>query len=167
LLFTGFVGPTGEKASLTHLWDRGGMFPNGLHGFFAAFQIAIFAFVGIELVGTASAETADPAKNLPKAINKIPVRVIVFYVLALTAIMTVTPWDIVAPNKSPFVNMFLLIGVGAAAAIINFVVLTSALSSANSGMFSTGRMLYGLSKNKLAPEAFSQLSRNGTPRNGL
>lgn len=122
------------------------MFPNGLHGFFAAFQIAIFAFVGIELVGTASAETADPAKNLPKAINKIPVRVIVFYVLALTAIMTVTP-DIVAPNKSPFVNMFLLIGVGAAAAIINFVVLTSALSSANSGMFSTGRMLYGLSKN--------------------
>ncbi|QXR37870.1 amino acid permease [Alcaligenes aquatilis] len=167
LLFTGFVGPTGEKASLTHLWDRGGMFPNGLNGFFAAFQIAIFAFVGIELVGTASAETADPAKNLPKAINKIPVRVIVFYVLALTAIMTVTPWDIVAPNKSPFVNMFLLIGVGAAAAIINFVVLTSALSSANSGMFSTGRMLYGLSKNKLAPEAFSQLSRNGTPRNGL
>lgn len=167
LLFTGFVGPTGEKASVTHLWDRGGMFPNGITGFFAAFQIAIFAFVGIELVGTASAETADPAKNLPKAINKIPIRVIVFYVLALTAIMTVTPWDIVAPNKSPFVNMFLLIGVGAAAAIINFVVLTSALSSANSGMFSTGRMLYGLSKNKLAPEAFSQLSRNGTPRNGL
>lgn len=167
LLITRFVGPTGDTASLSHLWDRGGMFPNGVSGFFAAFQIAIFAFVGIELVGTASAETADPAKNLPKAINKIPVRVIVFYVLALTAIMTVTPWDVVSPNKSPFVNMFLLIGVGAAAAIINFVVLTSALSSANSGMFSTGRMLYGLSKNKLAPEPFGKLSRNGTPRNGL
>ncbi len=167
LLATKFVGPTGDTASLTHLWDRGGMFPNGITGFFAAFQIAIFAFVGIELVGTASAETADPAKTLPKAINKIPVRVIVFYVLALTAIMTVTPWDVVAPNKSPFVNMFLLIGVGAAAAIINFVVLTSALSSANSGMFSTGRMLYGLSKNKLAPKAFGKLSRSGTPCNGL
>ncbi len=167
LLITRFVGPTGDTASLSHLWDRGGMFPNGVSGFFAAFQIAIFAFVGIELVGTASAETADPAKNLPKAINKIPVRVIVFYVLALTAIMTVTPWDVVSPNKSPFVNMFLLIGIGAAAAIINFVVLTSALSSANSGMFSTGRMLYGLSKNKLAPESFGKLSRNGTPRNGL
>ena len=167
LLITRFVGPAGDTASLSHLWDRGGMFPNGVSGFFAAFQIAIFAFVGIELVGTASAETADPAKNLPKAINKIPVRVIVFYVLALTAIMTVTPWDVVSPNKSPFVNMFLLIGVGAAAAIINFVVLTSALSSANSGMFSTGRMLYGLSKNKLAPEPFGKLSRNGTPRNGL
>lgn len=167
LLTTGFVGPTGDKASLSHLWDRGGMFPNGITGFFAAFQIAIFAFVGIELVGTASAETADPAKNLPKAINKIPIRIIIFYVLALTAIMTVTPWDVVAPNKSPFVNMFLLIGVGAAATIINFVVLTSALSSANSGMFSTGRMLYGLSKNQLAPETFSKLSRNGTPRNGL
>lgn len=167
LLATDFVGPTGETASLSHLWDRGGMFPNGITGFFAAFQIAIFAFVGIELVGTASAETADPEKNLPKAINKIPVRVIVFYVLALTAIMTVTPWDVVAPDKSPFVNMFLLIGIGAAATIINFVVLTSALSSANSGMFSTGRMLYGLSQNKLAPQSFGKLSRSGTPCNGL
>ena len=167
LLITGFVGPTGYKASLTYLWDRGGFFPNGMTGFFAAFQIAIFAFVGIELVGTASAETADPSKTLPKAINKIPIRVIIFYVLALTVIMTVTPWDIVSPNTSPFVNMFMLIGVGSAAAIINFVVLTSALSSANSGMFSTGRMLYGLSKNKLAPSSFGKLSRSGVPLNGL
>lgn len=167
LLFDGFVAPSGEKASLTNLWTHGGVFPHGMTGFFAAFQIAIFAFVGIELVGTASAETANPEKNLPKAINKIPVRVIVFYVLALTVIMTVTPWDMVAPDKSPFVNMFVLIGVGAAAALINFVVLTSALSSANSGMYSTGRMLYGLAEKNLAPNAFSKLSRQGVPRNGL
>ncbi|KAG0751326.1 hypothetical protein G6F24_014425 [Rhizopus arrhizus] len=68
------------------------MFPLGLVGFFAGFQIAVFAFVGIELVGTTAAETADPERNLPKAINSIPVRIIIFYVLALIAIMAVTPW---------------------------------------------------------------------------
>ena len=167
LLFTGFVGPSGHKASITNLWTHNGVFPHGITGFFAAFQIAIFAFVGIELVGTASAETANPEKNLPKAINKIPVRIIVFYVLALTVIMTVTPWDMVAPDKSPFVNMFVLIGIAGAAALINFVVLTSALSSANSGMYSTGRMLFGLAENKLAPDAFGKLSSQGVPRNGL
>ena len=166
LVITGFVGPTGDKAQMSNLW-KDGWFPHGMSGFFAAFQIAVFAFVGIELVGTASAETADPYKTLPKAINKIPVRVIVFYVLALMVIMTVTPWSSVAPDKSPFVNMFTLIGIGAAAALINFVVLTSALSSANSGMYSTGRMLYGLADKKLAPNAFGQLSSNGVPRNGL
>lgn len=166
LIATGFTGPTGDKAQISNLWNDGIM-PHGLSGFFAAFQIAVFAFVGIELVGTASAETADPHKTLPKAINKIPVRVIVFYVLALSVIMTVTPWSSVAADKSPFVNMFMLIGIGAAAAMINFVVLTSALSSANSGMFSTGRMLFGLAENDLAPKAFGKLSSNGVPRNGL
>ena len=150
LVFTSFVNPnTGLPASLNYLWAReGGIFPNGISGFFSAFQIAFFAFVGIELVGTAAAETQDPYKNLPAAINRIPIRVIIFYVLALGVIMTVTPWDAVDPKKSPFVNMFTLIGIPIAASLINLVVLSSALSSANGGMFSTGRMLFGLSHSR-------------------
>lgn len=102
LVFTGFIDPSsGEKASFAHLWNKGGFFPNGIGGFFSAFQIAVFAFVGIELVGTAAAETKDPETNLPKAINRIPVRIIVFYVLALGVIMTVTPWSEVNPAKKP------------------------------------------------------------------
>jgi D-serine/D-alanine/glycine transporter len=127
----------------------------------------VFAFVGIELVGTASAEAKDPEKTLPKAINSIPIRVIVFYILALLVIMTVTPWDQVAADKSPFVNLFMLIGIPIAASLINFVVLTSAASSANSGIYSTGRMLYGLSAGKLGPKPFAKLSRNNVPANGL
>ena len=80
--------------------------------------------MGIELVGTASAETADPHTTLPKAINKIPVRVIVFYVLALSVIMTVTPWSSVAPDKSPFVNMFTMIGIGAVIGIVSAYIAT-------------------------------------------
>lgn len=118
----------------------------GISGFFAGFQIAIFAFVGIELVGTAAAETRDPEKSLPKAINAIPIRIIAFYVLSLIVIMAVTPWRTILADKSPFVEMFVLISLPAAASIVNFVVLTSAASSANSGVFSTSRMLFGLSK---------------------
>ena len=168
LVFTGFIDPSsGEKASFAHLWNKGGFFPNGISGFFSAFQIAVFAFVGIELVGTAAAETKDPETNLPKAINRIPVRIIVFYVLALGVIMTVTPWSEINPAKSPFVNMFTLIGIPIAAGLVNLVVLTSALSSANGGMFSTGRMLYGLSEAGVAPRMFARLNRNGVPATGL
>ncbi|WP_434027135.1 D-serine/D-alanine/glycine transporter [[Pseudomonas] boreopolis] len=163
----GFRSPDGHVASLANLWNDGGMFPMGATGFFAGFQIAVFAFVGIELVGTTAAETANPMRNLPKAINSIPVRIIVFYVLALAAIMCVTPWREVVPGKSPFVELFVLAGVPAAASLVNFVVSTSATSSANSGIFSTSRMLYGLAEEKHAPKGFARLSRAAVPARGL
>jgi len=167
LVAWGFHSPAGNKATLANLWNDGGFFPHGLGGFFAGFQIAVFAFVGIELVGTAAAETADPRRNLPKAINSIPVRIIIFYVLALAAIMAVTPWRLVEADKSPFVELFVLAGVPAAASLINFVVLTSATSSANSGIFSTSRMLFGLAGENHAPKAFARLSRASVPSLGL
>ncbi|MBF8724372.1 MULTISPECIES: D-serine/D-alanine/glycine transporter [Pseudomonas] len=167
MVITGFESPAGRTAQLANLWNDGGMFPNGLMGFFAGFQIAVFAFVGIELVGTTAAEAKNPERTLPRAINSIPVRIIVFYVLALIAIMAVTPWRDVVPGKSPFVELFVLAGLPAAASIINFVVLTSAASSANSGVFSTSRMLYGLSQEGDAPKAFEKLSRRAVPANGL
>ncbi|THF63043.1 D-serine/D-alanine/glycine transporter [Pseudothauera nasutitermitis] len=167
MVFGSFVSPAGHTASLSNLWNDRGMFPHGMMGFFAGFQIAVFAFVGIELVGTTAAEARDPMRTLPRAINSIPVRIIVFYVLALIAIMAVTPWREVVPGKSPFVELFVLAGLPAAAGVINFVVLTSAASSANSGVFSTSRMLYGLSLKGDAPPAFGRLSRASVPANGL
>ncbi|MDR7341858.1 D-serine/D-alanine/glycine transporter [Pantoea alhagi] len=174
LIVTGIVlvamhypSPGGGTASLSNIWNEGGMFPKGLSGFFAGFQIAVFAFVGIELVGTAAAETHDPHKVLPRAINAIPLRVIMFYVLALMVIMAVTPWNHVVADRSPFVEMFMLIGLPAAASIVNFVVLTSAASSANSGIFSTSRMLYGLAEQGVAHRAFGRLSARAVPTAGL
>ncbi|RJU12561.1 D-serine/D-alanine/glycine transporter [Xanthomonas campestris] len=167
LVMWGFRSPSGHVASLSNLWNDGGMFPMGIGGFFAGFQIAVFAFVGIELVGTTAAETANPQRNLPKAINSIPVRILIFYVLALIAIMAVTPWRQVVADKSPFVELFVLAGVPAAASLINFVVLTSATSSANSGIFSTSRMLYGLAEERNAPRGFAKLTRAAVPARGL
>ena len=158
---------TQSSASLSNLWMYDGMFPKGIMGFFAGFQIAIFAFVGIELVGTTAAETRDPMKNLPRAINSVPIRIIFFYVFALIIIMSVTPWIYISPDKSPFVELFTLIGLPAAASLVNFVVLTSAASSANSGIYSTSRMLFGLAKKQDAPSLFGQLSKQSVPANGL
>jgi D-serine/D-alanine/glycine transporter len=162
-----FPSPSGSVAAFSNIWNDGGMFPKGLSGFFAGFQIAVFAFVGIELVGTTAAETKDPETVLPRAINSIPLRIIMFYVFALVTIMAVTPWRSVVADKSPFVELFVLVGLPAAASIINFVVLTSAASSANSGIFSTSRMLFGLSQEGSAPKSFGRLSRRAVPSTGL
>lgn len=167
LVLTASPAVAGHGPSFSNLWNDGGMMPHGWMGFFAGFQISIFAFVGIELVGTAAAETKDPSQTLPRAINSIPVRIIIFYVLALITIMAVTPWREVVADKSPFVELFLIAGFPAAAACINFVVLSSAASSANSGIFSTSRMLFGLAQEGDAPRAFKRLSAGGVPANGL
>ncbi len=148
MIFTGFISPNGTVASLSNIWNGGNLFPRGITGFFAGFQIAIFAFVVIELAGTAAAEVKEPQKALPQAVNSIPVRIVFFYIFSLLVIMSVTPWDQISPEKSPFVTMYALIGIPTAAGLMNFVVLTAAASSANSGIFSTSRMVLWASNTK-------------------
>ncbi|WP_336279539.1 amino acid permease [Bartonella sp. CB175] len=167
MIGTGYVSPNGTVASFSHLWNGGDIFPKGITGFFAGFQIAIFAFVGIELAGTSAAEVQDPKVVLPKAINSIPIRIVIFYIFSLTIIMSLTPWNQVIPDKSPFVTMFALAGIPIAAGLVNFVVLTSAASSANSGIFSTSRMVYGLATKQGAPRFFAKLSSHHVPANAL
>ncbi|WP_375649589.1 amino acid permease [Bartonella sp. OT172YNZD] len=167
MIATGFTSPNGTVASLNHVWNDGNIFPRGMTGFFAGFQIAIFSFVGIEIAGTTAAEVKEPKKVLPKAINAIPVRIVLFYIFSLAVIMSVTPWDQIVPDKSPFVSMFWLAGIPIAAGLINFVVLTSAASSANSGIFSTSRMIYGLATQKGAPPILGKLSKYHVPANAL
>lgn len=167
LVATGFTSPSGNVAQISNLWDHGGMFPHGPMGVVAGFQVAVFAFSGIELIGTTAAEARDPKVTLPRAINSVPWRILIFYVGALLAILTVTPWDQMDPAKSPFVGMFSLIGFAGAASLVNFVVLTSATSSANAGVFSTSRMMFGLASEGNAPGFFRKLSDAGIPTRAL
>ncbi|EKN67913.1 amino acid permease [Schinkia azotoformans] len=166
LLVIGFQTNTGT-VSVTNLWSHGGMFPHGVTGFLFSLQMVVFAFVGVELVGVSAAETANPQKSIPSAINKIPVRILLFYVGALFVILCINPWDKLSASSSPFVEVFSLIGIPVAAGIINFVVLTSAASACNSGLFSTSRILYNLSSNKLAHHKFTILNKNHVPSNAL
>ncbi|MEC2341332.1 amino acid permease [Heyndrickxia faecalis] len=166
LVFAGFQS-NGGHASFTNLWQHGGFFPNGSKGFLLAFEMAVFSFVGIELVGVTAGEAEDPSKTLPKAINQIPLRILLFYVGALFVIMSIYPWNRLNPDASPFVRVFADIGLPAAAGIINFVVLTSAASSCNSGIFSTSRMLYSLAEDGKAPKIFKKLNKRNVPAPAL
>ena len=131
-----------------------------------AFQMVVFAFVGVELVGFQQLKQ-QILKNIPSAINKIPFRILLFYVGALFVILCINPWYEMSASSSPFVQVFTLAGIPIAAGIINFVVLTSAASAGNSGLFSTSRMLYNLGNNKQASPAFAKLNKNSVPSNAL
>jgi len=166
LIINGFS--TGSSvASFTNLWKHGGWFPNGANGFILSFQMVVFAFTGIELVGLTAGETENPEYVIPKAINNIPIRIIIFYIGALAVIMSIYPWDSINPAKCPFVQVFSAAGIVAAASIINFVVLTSAASACNSGIFSTSRMVFSLAKEKNAPQSMKKLTSNQVPSNAL
>ncbi|MFI9407732.1 amino acid permease [Nocardia sp. NPDC052316] len=153
--------------TVTNLWADGGVFPNGFGQSLLVLQIVLFAYVGVELVGVTAGEAREPRKTLRKAINTLPFRIGLFYVGALLVIMSVSSWRTFREGKSPFVEVFQQIGIPGAAGIINFVLLTAALSSCNSGIYSTGRMLRTLSLHGEAPSALSKLSSRHVPYVGI
>ncbi|GAA3147622.1 amino acid permease [Streptomyces echinatus] len=162
ILTVGF-SDAGDTASVSHLWNDGGFFPHGVGNTLMTLQMVMFAFLAVELVGVTAGESKDPKTVLPKAINTVPWRIAVFYVGALIMILSVVPWTSFQPGVSPFVAAFEKMGLAAGAGIVNFVVLTAALSSCNSGMYSTGRMLRDLALNNQGPQFFTKLTRSGTP----
>lgn len=166
MIINGFSTDAGT-ASFSNLWRHGGMFPNGMNGFILSFQMVVFAFAGIELVGLMAGETENPEKVIPRAINNIPIRILIFYVGALAVIMSIYPWNAIDPAESPFVRVFMAVGIVAAAGVVNFVVLTSAASACNSAIFSTSRMVYALAKDNNAPVPFTKLTASKVPANAL
>jgi len=155
--------PTG----FSNLYKYGGFFPNGLKGFLFSLIIVVYAYLGIEIVAVTAGEAHNPETTLPSAIDKVIYRIILFYALPMIVILSIYPWFKIGTFGSPFVMSFSKLGITAAASIINFVVITAALSSTNGGLFSTGRMLYSLSLQKNAPSAFSKLSNNKVPYIGI
>ncbi|WP_084283521.1 amino acid permease [Polynucleobacter kasalickyi] len=151
-----------------NLWKHGGFFPTGLEGFLLSIQMAMFAYIGIEMIGLSAGETEAPEKTIPIAINSLIVRIVVFYVGALLVILAIYPWhEISHQGGSPFVAMFEKLGLREAAGIVNFVVITAALSSCNAGIFSGGRLLLSLSKNGYAPKFLQKISISGVPQTAV
>ena len=162
VIFTG-IGNSGVPIGIANLWQHGGFFPTGIEGFLLSLQMAIFAYVGIEMIGLSAGETENPEKTIPMAIDSLIIRILVFYGGALFVILSIYPWNEVGQLGSPFVAMFEKLGLREAAGIVNFVVITAALSSCNAGIFSGGRLLYGLSLNGYAPSIMKKISRTGVP----
>ena len=162
IIFSGGEGLHGV-GDFSNLWTHGGFFPNGATGLLLALPVAVFSFGGMEILGLTAGETKDPDKSLPKAFNEIVYRIFIFYIGALTVIMTLYPWDQLDPKTSPFVLVFARTGIPAAAAVINFVVISAAASACNSGMFGTSRMLYAMACAKQAPKFLAHVNARKVP----
>ena len=161
------VGDLGAGASFSNLWSHGGFLPYGVGGMLLTMQIVMFAYVGVELIGVTAGEAQDPKVVLPRATNGIILRILIFYIGALIVIMALVPWNELSPSVSPFVFVFEKLRVPAAAGLINLVVITAASSSCNSGLFSTGRMLWALAQRGHGPRPFARLSPRHVPAAGI
>ncbi|MED4648167.1 alanine permease AlaP [Bacillus inaquosorum] len=163
LMIIAGVGNGGIATGISNLWNNGGFFPYGIKGVLLSLQMVMFAYLGIEMIGVTAGEVKNPQKSLAKAIDTVFWRILIFYVGALFVIMSIYPWQEIGSQGSPFVLTFEKVGIPSAAGIINFVVLTAALSSCNSGIFSTGRMLFNLAEQGEAPKSYGQLTKGGIP----
>ncbi|MDR7344275.1 proline-specific permease ProY [Pantoea alhagi] len=157
------IGNGGQPTGIHNLWTNGGFFAHGIVGMLLSLQMVMFAYGGIEIIGITAGEAEDPEKSIPRAINSVPWRILVFYVGTLFVIMSIYPWNQVGTQGSPFVLTFQHLGIAAAASILNFVVLTASLSAINSDVFGVGRMLHGMAQQGHAPKMFMKVSERGIP----
>ncbi len=162
-----------EGAKISNLWRYDGFFPYGLKEFLLSLVIVMFSFGGTELIGITAAEADEPKKSIPKAIKQVIWRILLFYVLSITILMILHPWNEIGTDGSPFVIIFREMGFGIVntplgeinipATFFNIVVLSAAISVYNSGIYSNGRMLFGLAEQGNAPKFFLKLNRHSAP----
>lgn len=157
----------GQEPGLSVLTDNGGLIPNGLLPAIVVIQGVVFAYASIELVGTAAGETQNPEKVIPKAINTVIIRIVVFYVGSVLLLSLLLPYTAYRAGESPFVTFFGAIDVEGADAIMNLVVLTAALSSLNAGLYSTGRILHSMAVAGSAPSFAARMNKSGVPYGGI
>lgn len=162
-----FFGLNSPAVGFSNLWVHDGFFPNGGYAFLLSIAVIMFSFGGTELIGITAGEADDPKTSIPRAVKQVMWRILIFYVGALIVIMCIYPWNEISTKEaldtSPFVLIFLKIGISPAAHVMNFVILSAAISVYNSGIYSNGRMLYGLAEQGNAPKFFTTLSSNQVP----
>jgi AAT family amino acid transporter len=159
-LLLGFGFPRIGTANFT---AHGGFLPHGWLGVGLGIAMAIFSYLGVEIVAVTSGEADHPAIAVPRAMRRTLLRLALFYIGGMTVLVGVMPWNQAGLAESPFVRVFQTVGIPAAAAVMNFVVLTAALSSVNCNLYLTARMIFSLARGGYAPAALGRLSRQGTP----
>ena len=162
-----FGHPAGSPTGFSLIGDAGGWLPNGLLPAIVVVQGVVFAYAGIELVGTTSGETKDVEKHVPKAVNSVLFRIFFFYFGSVLLLTLVLPYTEYVEEVSPFVTFFESLGIGAAAPIFQLVLITAALSSLNAGLYSTGRIMYNMSQAGSAPKFGMRMSKSGVPYGGI
>ncbi|MDR3189733.1 MAG: amino acid permease [Lactobacillaceae bacterium] len=157
------LGNNWHAIGISNLWSHGGFFTGGVKGFIFALAIVVGSYQGIELIGIAAGEAKDPQESIVRAVKSVVWRILIFYIGAIFVIVTIFPWNELKSLGSPFVETFSKVGIAGAAGIINFVVLTAAMSGANSGIYSASRFLYKLSMDGKIPKFWAKMSSHKVP----
>ena len=160
-------GVAGHPTGFSLIGDNGGMFPNGLLPALVLIQGVVFAYAGVELIGIAAGECKDVKEILPRAVNGVIWRIALFYVGSVLLLVCLLPWTAYSADESPFVTFFAALGVPGIGTAMNIVVLTAALSSLNSGLYSTGRVLRSLAMGGSAPSVLAKLNAHSVPFAGI
>src|ERR1700693_5213852 len=171
LVFGFGVGQGRHALGLANLTQHGGFLPNGWKGVWLSLTITVTSYMEVEIIAVTAGEAQHPEVTIPHAIRSIVWRLILFYVLAITIMVTMVPWNQTSGSStlsgSPFVTAFAAAHIPFAAAIMNFVVLTAALSSVNTNLYLSTRMLFSLGRGGYAPGWMGKVSRNGVPHRAL
>ncbi|QGK69696.1 amino acid permease [Allosaccharopolyspora coralli] len=167
-----FFGLPGQEATgFGALTEYDGFLPNGVGAVWLAMTVVTFSYLGTEAIALTASESRDPRRDVPRAARGLVLRLGLFYVLGMLAVVSIVPWNQVSTEEdvmqSPFVRLFDTVGIPAAAGVMNFVILSAALSAMNTNLYITSRMTYSLAKDGFAPRWFTVLSANGTPRRAL
>jgi amino acid transporter, AAT family len=168
VLITG-IGPW-PAVGFTNLTQHGGFLPHGWRGVWLALTLAITSYMGVEIIAVTSGEAQNPTESIPRAMRTIVYRLIVFYVLAITVMLAMAPWDRSGSTNisgSPFVRALESVGIPFASTIMNLVVITAALSSANTNLYTSTRMIFSLSRGNYIPAPLGKLGGNGVPHRSL
>jgi L-asparagine transporter-like permease len=162
------VGATGEPAiGLTNLRGNGGFAPFGGSGIWLGCCLVLYSFIGVEIVGVTSGEASDPARTIPKAMRRMVFGLSAIYIATITLLMALVPWQQLGIGESPFVTVLGRLGIPAAAGVMNFVVLSAALSSSNANLYLISRTLFSLARAGYVPAGLGEVSRGGTPLKAL
>lgn len=162
-----FSGHGGERASIDNLWRHGGFMATGWHGLILSLAVIMFSFGGLELIGITAAEASSPETTIPKAVNQVVYRILLFYIGSLVVLLALYPWVDIKANSSPFVMIFHEMDSNIVASALNFIILVASLSVFNSGVYSNSRMLFGLSVQGNAPAFLTRVNTRGVPVNSL
>ena len=152
-----------DSPGFSNYTSHGGFRPKGWLGLWFSVPFALISFIGVELISVTAGEVRDPQQSIPRAARTVVWRLILFYVASIAVLLAIVPWPELGVKVSPFVFVFQSVGIPAAPSVMNFVVLTAALSGANASLYAATRMLYSLSQDRLVPSIFGRLSSKGVP----
>ncbi|HWO97048.1 MAG TPA: amino acid permease [Bacillus sp. (in: firmicutes)] len=162
-----FGGPAQSDIGLQNLVNDGGFMPFGWWGMWVAIFISLFSFLGTEMIAVTAGEAKDPDVAVPKALKATVFRLSTFYVLTIAIMLMIVPWQSAGVDKSPFVKVMEILNIPGASGIMNFIILTAALSAMNSQLYASTRMMYSLSEGGYAPAFFGKVSKRGIPSRAL